>query len=225
MGDSHRGGGALSNLDVNRVAENLAGEPENLLWHGGREEERLALAREAGEDALQVWKEPHIHHPVSLIHHKDLEIVEPGVSALHVVKEPAGGGRDNIHPGAQGMLLRIHAHPAEDGGPTERSVTREPFEELVGLQGQLTRGGEDEGPGVPTGHREESLEDWQEECRGLPCAGLGQPYEVAAGQRHGDSLSLDWGWLGEPHIADGAEERRDKTKFVEWHNVENVVLV
>jgi len=66
------------------------GETRPLASHGGREEERLARLRQTLEDLGELGLEAHVEHPVGLVEHQDLDVVEPGRPLLEVIDQPPG---------------------------------------------------------------------------------------------------------------------------------------
>jgi hypothetical protein len=80
-------------LDGHRVEGPLAGEIDDVLGEGGREQQRLAvlLARRLAHDALDLRDEAHVQHAVRLVEHQDLHVVEVQVAAGEVDQAPRGG--------------------------------------------------------------------------------------------------------------------------------------
>jgi len=98
------------------VAANSATSPPN----GGREEHRLARPREPLEDLGELRLESHVEHPVGLVEHQHLDVVEARRPLLEVVHQPPGRGDDHLAPVLEGLGLRRHAHAADDHGPRTR---------------------------------------------------------------------------------------------------------
>ena len=74
--DALDGGGCRRHRDPNRIAQHVAGEIGDLLRHGGREEQRLPLARQLADDAADVVDEAHVEHAVGFVEHEDFDAIE-----------------------------------------------------------------------------------------------------------------------------------------------------
>src|SRR3546814_5737392 len=68
----------------------------DVLRHGGREQESLALPGKDAQHALNVIDEAHVEHAVGLVQDEDLQTVERDVALLHEVEKPAGGRDQDI---------------------------------------------------------------------------------------------------------------------------------
>ncbi|MCI4361952.1 MAG: hypothetical protein L3J77_01990 [Thermoplasmata archaeon] len=215
VGDAYGGRRRRVDLDGLRLREEVPRQTDDLGRHRRAEQHRLAAAGEPGEDPPDVGEEPHIEHPVGLVQDEDLEVREVHVAAAHVVEEAARGRHDDLRTPAERALLFAHPHAAVDRGAVKASVPAELVEELVRLQREFARGGEDEGEDAAVGVIEQPLEDRQEEGGGLAGAGLGRPDEVAAEDGVGDRAALDGGRLGVAELADARPDGR-----VEGHVLE-----
>ena len=87
------GGAAARHLDPHRVLEVRGRELGHLAAHGGREEHRLARPGQPLEDVGELGLEPHVEHPVGLVEHQHLDVVEARRPLLEVVHEPARAWR------------------------------------------------------------------------------------------------------------------------------------
>jgi hypothetical protein len=67
-----------ADLHVLGVAHDLVGQLHHLFRHRGREEQRLARGRvrQRLHDPADVGPEAHVHHPVGLVEHQRVELVE-----------------------------------------------------------------------------------------------------------------------------------------------------
>ena len=66
------------------------------------------------------------------------DLVEPGVTAVDQVVQPAGGGHDQLGAGAQGVRLALQREPADDGGAAQPDGAGVRVERGGDLLGQLT---------------------------------------------------------------------------------------
>ena len=48
-------------------------------------------------DAPHVRQKTHVQHPVGFVQHQVLDVVEPAIAPLNVVKQPARRGDEHIH--------------------------------------------------------------------------------------------------------------------------------
>ena len=103
------------------------------------------------------------------------------------------------------MLLRSHGHAAVDRGAGDRRVHGEVAQMLVDLRGELARRREDQRPRRPALLAEQSLEDRQEESRGLPAAGLRRREDVFSGHGRRDGIALDRRRPREAELLDAAQ--------------------
>src|SRR5260221_166499 len=60
--------------------------------------------------------EAHVEHPVGLVEHEDLELVEPDMTLVHEVEEPTGRGDQDVDAAGEGIDLRLLADAAIDEG-------------------------------------------------------------------------------------------------------------
>jgi hypothetical protein len=58
--------------DTRRIAQHLRGQRGDLARHGGREQQRLAVGRDLGDDRPDVVNETHVEHAVGLVEHQHL---------------------------------------------------------------------------------------------------------------------------------------------------------
>ena len=163
----------------------------------GAEERRLALARAAGQDRLDIDDEAHVEHAVGLVEDHDPDRFEPQLAPANEVEHPAGGADHDLRPPVEGADLAVHGRPAVDG---HRLHVPEPADapDLVGhLLAQLAGRGQDQRLDRRV-RRIHLLDDGNPEGRGLARTGLGLTDEVAPGAEGRDRAGLD---LGRGHVA------------------------
>ena len=111
---------AASHHDFLGVVEIVLGYLLYLLAHGGREEQRVAVARlHAVEDFIYALRESHVQHLVCLVEHHVLHVVELRRTAVHQVDESSRSGNDNLGAVSERVYLvlyrraAIHRHHVE----------------------------------------------------------------------------------------------------------------
>ena len=106
----------LRRMDVLlRVVGVLTGDLAGLAVEGGREEQRLALARQQVDDPVDGRAEAHVEHPVGLVEDQCADLRKVECTALDQILETAGGGDDHVRL-AGTLDLRLDADAAVDGG-------------------------------------------------------------------------------------------------------------
>ena len=134
--DALDGGRRRRHRDPDRVAQHLVGEIGDLLRHGRREEQRLALARQLGHDPADVVDEAHVEHAVGFVEHEDLDAIEADGAALHEVEQASGRRHQDVDAAGERADLAVdrdaadgerHAADADSGrrsGSCRRSAPR-----------------------------------------------------------------------------------------------------
>ena len=123
------------------VVQVVLGDGLDLLAHGGREEQGVAVGGHALENLVDALRETHVEHLIGLVEHHIAHVVELGHAAVHQVDEAAGSGYDNLYALAERIDL------VDDGGATidghdsySRHVFGEVFQVITDLQAQFTGG-------------------------------------------------------------------------------------
>ena len=100
-------------LDLDRIAQDAAGQPHDLGQHGRREEQGLALLRQGCDHFADIVDEAHVEHAVGLVEDEHLEAIEPHQGLAHQVEQaPRRGDQDVDAARASEHLLSL-ADPAE----------------------------------------------------------------------------------------------------------------
>ena len=179
-----------------RVSLNGSAEPLDFIGKGGREQERLSLARRPAQDVLNLVDEPHIHHTISLIQHHHREVGQSQVALVEVLQDAAG--RPHYHVVSvfechHLVAVRAPAAQGHDSGIGDALGELPQF--IRHLVRQLAGGAQDQGlrcevPGV------ESVEQRQAKGRGLSAACLGLSNHVTPLQHGRQDFLLDGGHVG-----------------------------
>ena len=171
------------------------GEFGDVLRHGRREEQRLPLDRQFGDDLPDVVDEAHVEHAVGLVEHQKLDLAELQPVALHEIEQAAGRGDhdfDALHDRAD---LASHRHAADRQRRSQAHVAAIGVEAVEDLSRQFAgRAQHQHAAGL--GLRldavlQNAVQDGKREGCGLAGAGLGDADDVTAGEREGNGLSLD----------------------------------
>ena len=177
-----------SNFD--RLARVIARQLQHLGREGCREEQRLALLRNEGQDALDVVEEADFEHHVGLVEHAELGPREAQELLLVEVDHAPWCTDDDLRASAQGVDLLVHALAADDEGDIETATLSELREHACDLLCQFPRGAEherqDRGPVII-----ELRDDGRAEGQRLPRSRLGFGDDVAAFEDGTDRQRLD----------------------------------
>ena len=106
--------GGRRHRDLDRIAQHLRGELGDVARHGGREQQRLPLGRQLGDDLADVVDEAHVEHAVGFVEHEDTRRSSSAQRvALHEIEQPAGRGDEHVDAVEQRAHLRAHRHAAD----------------------------------------------------------------------------------------------------------------
>ena len=196
------------------IVEVVFGDAFNLLAHGGREEQGVALGRHSCKDGVDAFGEAHVEHLVSLVEHHILHGAEVCHFALHEVDQSARGGNDDLHPLLQGTNLGFDAGTAIDSQHVQPIDVFGVVFQIVGyLQTQLTGGCHDDrlhlvAAGVYL------LQHRQTVCGCLARACLGKSHHiVVVTEQVGYHLLLHRHGADIAHLLNGSENLSRHTQF------------
>ena len=137
-------------LHRDRGVEDVVGQPPDIVRHGCREHQRLALGRNVLDDLPDIRQEAHVEHPVRLVEHEHLQVRQADRALLDVIEQAAGTGDDDLDAGAQFLYLRVHGHAAVDRDAAHVRLAAQVGNGGVDLLCQLARRGDDEGADAAT---------------------------------------------------------------------------
>ena len=192
-------------LDALGIMQQLVGEGDDVLGEGRREQQVLALRRQAGEDLLHVVDEAHVEHAVGFVEDQDLHAGEVDATLASQVEQAAGAGHQHVDALGQGLYLRVHADAAEDAGADEFQIAGVDLEAVVDLGCQLAGRCQHQHArlframavfAVRMAAREQALQDRQGEACGFTSTRLGGDHQIAALQHGGDGPLLHRSGLG-----------------------------
>ncbi len=170
--------------------------------------------------------EAHVQHTVGLVQDEHLDGAQVDQVLGHQVKQAAGRGHQDVDAVFKRLDLRVLRNAAKDVCRAHAGVFPVRDETFVDLQGQFTRGGQDQHadrpPAALAGRKgqpvvAEVLQDGQRKRGRLAGAGLGRAKHVAAGEHQRDGLLLDRGRNRVALFADRLEEGRVEVQFFEIH--------
>ena len=130
--------------DFLRLMQEIGGKRADLLRHGGRQEDRLALARHGGQDLADRRQEAEVEHVVGFVEHHGRGLVEAQGTRRHVVEQAARRCDDNVHAAGKAADLRHRAGAADDDGRRMANLLAVGSDALGDLLGELARRCENE---------------------------------------------------------------------------------
>lgn len=208
--------GQLITLDQNPdgVTHELLGDLEDVLWHGGGQEDDLCVLGQELEDLVHLVLETTRQHLVSLVKAEHLEVVSSeGASVDHVVDSSWGTDDDLAAVLELGHVLS-DVGTSNAGVAVDLHVVAQRNDDLLDLLGEFTSGGEDEGLDVLVGWVD-ALKNGNGEGGSLSGTGLSLGNDVVALDDGHDGTSLDGGGSLETVGVDTSEELRSKLHVVE----------
>ena len=113
LGNLVGGNACLWGLNMNRVNKHALGECLNRLWHGRREQHRLAIFRQFTNDPLDRLIKAEVKHMVGLVKHKEHHARGVKGAAIHQIYQPPGGCDHHINAAPQTLDLGVIAGTAE----------------------------------------------------------------------------------------------------------------
>jgi len=149
--------------DGDVFVQESGGKRLNRSRHGGREEHRLAFARQQPYDPLNVWHKAHIEHPIGFVQHEVLQFREETVFLVDQIEQPTGGCNHDVDPFAQGRDLRPLADPTENRRVTDFGVPPEVSQVFGDLDHQFACRGNDQSHGLATRGVQTRLVDFLED--------------------------------------------------------------
>ncbi|CCX77823.1 putative uncharacterized protein [Parabacteroides johnsonii CAG:246] len=99
----------VADHDFLRILHVPLRDGSNLLRHGGREEQHVAVFRHFGEDGVDAVGEAHVEHLIRLVHDDILYQAEVHRLAVHQVQEASRSGHYHVHTTFQRLNLALDA--------------------------------------------------------------------------------------------------------------------
>ena len=195
--------------------QHAVGQRRDFVGHGGREQQRLPLGGQLGDDSLEVGQKAHVEHAVGLVEDEELERGEVDVAKAHVVEQAAGRRDDDLRAGLDRVLLRAELDAAHHADRGEADVVAERQRLLVDLQRELARGRKDERAQLARDAAVHALQDGEQERGGLSGARGRAADQIAAGEHQRDRLGLNGRGRLKAHVAQRGAELGDEAKVFE----------
>lgn len=216
--DTVKGEGFLADENAGGVAHELLSEFEDVTGHGGGEEADLDIAGHEAEDFVDLFLETLGEHLIGLIEDHDLHHVGAEGAALHDIEDTAGGADGDDGAGLDLLDVVLDAGTTDKGlaevGVRLREVVADAGEDFVGLDGQFSGGGEDEGlEGLLA--EVKAGEGADGEGASLAGSGLGLSDDITLVDEGDDGALLNRGGFFETVGVDTTEEKLVKRHVVE----------
>ena len=204
-------------FDPDRVLDEALAKIGNGLWHGGGEEQALAVFRQHGGNARQRLDETQIHHLVRFVENEDFHMAQGKSALLDQIEQAARRCHQNITTRHQlaGLLAgRQAAEDALDRKIEEFGITAH----IVGnLRCQFAGWRKHQHPAAgretPRGVLGQMVQGRQGEGSGFAGAGLRDTEEVAAFHQRRNGLRLDWRRVGIALVVQCAKDRFGKAEL------------
>ena len=213
------------NLDALGVLQDFRRELGDVVRHGGREQQRLAVLGDRARDAAHVADEAHVEHAIGLVEDEEVHVAELHVAALDEIEQTAGRGDQDVDAARQRLDLAAVAQTADDGAKPEAEAAAVGVEAARDLHRKLSGRRQHERPralrlGALVGCSKQ-LQDGQRESRRLAGAGLGNAEHVAALQQGRNGACLDRRRGGVLGSVQGTQQRLGqaeirKRNFTHW---------
>ena len=192
-----RGGVGPGHFDGDRVLQIAARQPLDLGGKGGREEQCRSLLGQEAKNALQVRQEADIEHPVGLVEHHILDLIEHRILGLDMVQQAPGRGHQHLDAALEFKRLRFHVHAAKNHRTAQLGVLRIGLDRLRNLIGQFARWQQYQRTHRMARRRcgsilvhQHALQKRQRERSGLSGTRLGRSHHVAPLEHLGNRLRL-----------------------------------
>ena len=208
----HRFGRGPARADFNRLrfVHRPLDERFDLRRNRRGKQRGVALARAFFDDAAHVGQKSHVQHPVGLVEHEELDLVQPHRAAFEMIEQTARRGGEHVRARAQFVQLPSVTDAAINDGDFQIGEAREIADGRFHLRGEFARGFENER--ARTGRVLVQLcENGQRKRGGLARAGLRAADDVASGKHERNAAELDRRGRDVTRRAHAIENRRRKT--------------
>ena len=194
--------------DLHRLPLVDPGDIQHLPGDGGGEHAQVFPVGHLVQNVGHIPDKAHVQHPVGLVQHHRLHLVQPDGAPLHVVHQPPRCGNHNLRLFLQLVDLSVdglaaveahHPHPLFKGAQVPQFV--------LDLDGQFPGGGQHQAGDVGGG-RVGVLHHGDAEGEGLASTRGGLGNHVLPVHKPGDGPGLDGGGLHIALLLDGPHQLR-----------------
>ena len=198
-------------LYIYRIVQQLDGQFANLLRHGGREHDALAVLGQLLDYLHDVVDETHVEHAVGLVEHKEAAAREVEVAHLEVAEQSAWRGNQHIgtHTHGTQLLVVAVAVVATVYGYAAHivEIVAEALHSLIYLLGELACGRHDDGvDGILGIATIVELREYRQQVGGsLAGSRLRYTQHIVAIQNLGNAPLLDGCHIFEVHVVERIE--------------------
>ena len=182
-----------TDLVNDRIALHGRGQIGDGTVERGAEQQDLAPATGALEDASDRREEAHVGHAIRLVDDDRGDIVELDDTGRQEVLETTGAGDDELGAALQSAALRAVSDAAVDGDQVVAAPAHQGAQCGGDLAGELTRRHEHQGGRAAAGGGRQPGDERDPERQRLARAGRGAAADVTPGERIADDGRLDGG--------------------------------
>ncbi|MPM32027.1 hypothetical protein SDC9_78585 [bioreactor metagenome] len=181
---------ALADFDAQGIDKVLFGDDGDFLAHGRGKEHGLVLARDIGEDRLDIRQKAEIEHFVRFVKNDKPNVAELECVLADKVLDAAGRADNDLRALTERLQLDVGRLPAVNADGADGQVRGELFNDACGLQREFARGAEDERLYFVV-FGLDALHDGDDERRRFAGARLRDAYEVASVHQRFERLLLN----------------------------------
>ena len=211
MLDLRRGFLRPGDFHAHRIAQHRAGQTGHFGGHGGGKQRRLADHGQGRDDAADVLDEAQVQHPVGFVQDEGADRTQVQFACRDQVADPARGADNDVGATAHGLGLAEPAGAADNDDAAHARSGRQRADRLIDLQRQLAGRRQDYGAGGmrcrTNVFRSQMLQDGQHEGGGLAGPCLGDAQQIAALEKRGNGIRLNWRGRGELARREGTQQR------------------
>lgn len=146
--DTFKGQLVLLDQNADGVTHELGGDLQNILGHGGGQQNDLDLLWEKLEDVVDLGLETTGKHLIGLIKDEHLHLVGLEETTLDHVLDTTGGTNNDVGTSGNGSSILTNAGTTDTGVADNVQGVTKTNDDLLDLTGQLTGGSKDKGLGL-----------------------------------------------------------------------------
>ncbi len=171
--------------------QDVLGQQPDIIGHGCREQQRLALSGHVPDDLPDIGQEAHIEHPVRLVQYEYFQVRQVDRALMDVIEQAAGTGHDDFYAGSQSLFLRVYGHAPVNRDAAQARLAAQIGNGSIDLLCQFAGRRNDEGADTAARPFYQALENRQHKGRCFACSRLGKAHDVVPLHDRRDGLVLD----------------------------------